>query len=225
MTRQTNARIAGVTFLFYIAAGITNMVLHNAATGGDGTAAKLASVAAHTTELGLSIVLDLLCCFSALVLAVTLYAITRDEDRDLAMMGLVSRLGEGVIAAANLPKTLALLWLVTAGASAGAPDAATTNALGAFLLIPVGSSVVCATFFAVGSTFFSVLFLRGRMIPPALAWLGLIASLLLVLTLPVQLAGFLTGPVTWYVWMPMLVFEVTLAFWLIVKGVAEKKVS
>ena len=33
-------------------------------------------------------------------------------------------------------------------------------------------------------------------------------------------AGFIKGPITGYMWMPMLVFEVALALWLIVKGVA-----
>jgi len=33
------------------------------------------------------------------------------------------------------------------------------------------------------------------------------------------MAGFLSGPVTSYVWLPMLAFEVPLAFWLMIKGV------
>jgi hypothetical protein len=219
MTRTTNARIIGFTFLFYIAAGIANMVLFNRATSGEGTSAKLANIVQHTSALGVSLVLDLLCCLSAVVLAVSLYAVTRDEDRDLAMLGLACRLGEGVIGAANLPKTLGLLWLATAGAGAGGPDAATAEALGAFLLIPAGSSGISAVFFAVGSTLFSYLLLRGRMIPIALARLGVFASALLVLWLPLQLAGFLNE--NWYVWMPMLVFEITLAVWLLTKGLAS----
>lgn len=64
------------------------------------------------------------------------------------------------------------------------------------------------------------------MIPVALAWLGVIASAFLVALLPLQIAGFFggpgawTSPVTWAVWLPMLVFELVLAAWLIVKGVA-----
>ena len=218
--RQFHARVAGFTFLFYIAAGISNMILFSRATAGEGTAAKLASIAAHTPEMGASIILDLLCCFSALVLAVSLYAITRDEGRSLAMMGFACRLGEGVIGAAGLPKTLGLLWLATAGADG--PDAATVNTLGTFLLIPAGSSTLSATFFAVGSTVFSYLLLRGRMVPVALAWLGVVASAVLVVELPLQLARFLEGPVTSYIWIPMAVFEIALAFWLLIKGVAPR---
>jgi Domain of unknown function (DUF4386) len=217
MTRTTNARIAGFTFLFYIAAGMAGMGLFGRSAGGEGIAAQLASIAAHATAVRVTVVLDLLQCFSALVLAVTLYAITREEDRDLAMLALTCRLGEGLLGAVGIPSTLGLLWLAT-GAGAGAPDPAAAHALGAFLL--QGNVALTATFFAVGSALFSYLFLRGRMIPVALAWLGVVASVLLVVGLPLQLAGFLRGPLTSFMWLPMLAFEVPLAFWLLVKGVA-----
>ena len=164
MTLRTNARIAGFTFLIYIAAGIASLAL---------------SGRTHATD-----VLSLLTSFSALVLGATLYAITREQDPDLAMLGLTCRVVEA---------------------------------------IPGNDGAI---FFAVGSTIFSWLLLRGRMIPAALAWLGVFASVLLVVILPLQRAGLFGGPmswsasVTWLVWLPALVFEVTLSLWLIVKGVA-----
>ena len=45
MTRRTNARIAGFTFLLYISAGIVGNVLFGRATSGEGIAAKLAGIA------------------------------------------------------------------------------------------------------------------------------------------------------------------------------------
>jgi len=217
MTRTTNARIAGFTFLFYIAIGITGMLLFSRAASGEGIAAKLAGIAEHASDVRITVVLDLLQCFSAVVLAVTLYAITREQDPDLAMLALTCRVGEGVIAAAGIPSTLGLLWLATA-TGASAPDPAEAHAIGAFLLR--GNMALTATFFAVGSTLFSYLLLRGRMIPVPLAWLGVIASVLLVVGLPLQLAGFLHGPVTSLMWLPMLAFEVPLALWLLIRGVA-----
>ena len=83
MTRTTNARIAGFTFLLYIAAGVTGMVLFGRAASGEGIAAKLVSIGQHATDVRVSVVLSLLTCFAALVLAVTLYGITRDEDHSL----------------------------------------------------------------------------------------------------------------------------------------------
>jgi hypothetical protein len=219
MTRTTNARIAGFTFLLYIAAGIAGMVLLGRATKGEGIAAKLASIAQHTMDVRVAIVLVLLTCFAALVLAVTLYRITRDEDPDLAMLALTCRVGEGVLGAIFILATLGLLWLGTA-AGAIAPDATAANALGAFLFKVQGwNTIISATFFAVGSALFSYLFLRGRMIPVALSWLGVVASVLLVLGLPLQIIGILGGLIGGLIWLPMLVFEVTLALWLLIKGV------
>jgi hypothetical protein len=217
MTRTTNARIAGFTFLFYIAVAFPSMVLFDRATRGAGIAAKLAGLAQHATDVHVAVVLSLAGCFSALVLAVTLYAITRDEDRDLAMLGLTCRLAEGVTGAVSIPATLGLLWLATA-TGANAPDPAPAQALAAFLLRP--TPLDGATFFAVGSTLFSWLLLRGRMIPVALAWLGVGASVLLVVGLPLQLAGVLHGPVTQLIWLPMAAFEIPLGLWLLIKGVA-----
>jgi hypothetical protein len=58
------------------------------------------------------------------------------------------------------------------------------------------------------------------MVPVPLAWLGIVASVLVVIGLPVQFVGFFGGLVGWLMWMPLLVFEVTLALWFLIKGVA-----
>lgn len=218
MTRTTNARIAGFTFLIYIAAGITSMVLSTRATTGDGVTAQLATIAQHALDVRLTILLGLLMNLSALVLAVTLYSITREQDRDLAMLAMTCRVAEG-IAGMDVSGTLGLLWLATPTAAAPI-DSGGASALAAFFLKMNETMGPSATFFAVGSTLFSWLLLRGRMIPVALAWLGVLASILLVVCLPLQLAGLLGAPVTSFMWIPMLLFEVPLGLWLIFKGVA-----
>ena len=220
MTRRANATIAGFTFLVYIAAGITRMVLFARATSGEGVAAQLATIAQHATDVRFTVLLNLLMNLSALVLAVTLYVITRDQDRDLALLAMTCRVAEG-IAGMDVSVTLGLLWLATE-TEAAALDPGAASALGAFFLKMAKTMGASATFFAVGSTIFSWLLLRGRMIPLALAWGGVLASVLLVVCLPLQLAGLLSGPVTSFQWLPMLLFEVVLALWLIIKGVAAR---
>ena len=219
MTRRTNARIAGFTLLFYIAVGVAGMILSGRASGAGGIAERLASMVQHETEVRVSAVLGLLTGFVALTLGMALYAITREQDRDLAMLALTCRVGEGVMAGISMPLTLGLLSLGTADA-ANTPDAAAANVLGSFVLtVRRWNPIVAATFFAVGSALFSWLLLRGRMIPVALAWLGVLASVLLVVALPLQLAGLLRGPVTQLMWIPMAAFEIPLGLWLIVRGV------
>lgn len=161
MPFMTNARIAGFAFLFYIAAGIGSMA---------------AARVPHAGEA-----LGLFTSLSAVVLGVTLYAITRGAGRDIALLGLACRIVE-----------------------AGPGD-------GSF-------------FFAVASMAFAWLLLRGQMVPPALAWLGIMASILLVAIIPLQQFGLFGGPMnwssmaTWIAWLPMLVYEVSLGLWLLIKG-------
>ena len=160
------SRVAGITFLFYIIAGITSMALGSQAQAAD--------------------LLSLLRSFSALVLGVTLYALTRGQGPVLALFALTCRVAEA---------------------------------------IQYGESAI---YFSVGSLIFSWLLLRGRLIPVMLAWLGVIASALLVIIQPLQLVGWFGGSmswgssITWLVWLPMLIFEVALALWLIVKGIHLK---
>lgn len=220
MTRTTNARIAGFTFLFYIAVGITQLVLEAPARGND-TAAKLALIAQHASRARVNILLGLIIGVTAITLAVALYGLTRDEDRDIAVLALCCRVGEGMLASIGTMASLGLLWLATGGAGSTAPDAAAANALGGFLLeLGRWNTTIAATLFAVGSTLFSWLLLRGRVIPILLAWLGVIASVLLVVLLPLQLVGVLNGLVAQLMWLPMAAFEIPLAFWLLIKGVS-----
>ena len=213
MTRRNSARLAGFAYLFYIAVAFPSMVLMSRATGGDGMAAKLASVAQHAADVHLVAVLSLLSSCCALALAVSLWSITRGQDPDLAMLGLTCRVAEGITGAVSIPASLGLLWLAT-----NAPDPASAQALGGFVL--QDSPLVAASFFALGSLLFSWLLLRGRMIPVALAWLGVVASILIVVGLPLQLGGLLRGAVTQLMWLPMAAYEIPLGFWLVFKGVA-----
>ena len=65
MTRTTNARIAGFTYLFYAAIGVCIELLMHQARGVDGdAAAKLARIGQYATNVRLAILIVLLECFS-----------------------------------------------------------------------------------------------------------------------------------------------------------------
>jgi hypothetical protein len=219
-SRQLCAKLAGFTILFYIVIGLAVEALSSRATSAEGTAAILIRIAEHESDMRVIILLKLLESFSAVVLAVSLYGITRDESHELAMLALVCRVCEGVLSALGIQRTLGLLWLATAGAGAGSPDATTVKTLGDFLLMPAQGAMISAPFFAVGSMIFAYLLLRGRIVPVPLAGFGVLASVLLVVGVPMQLAGFFSGPLTWYMWLPMLAFLIPLGLWLLIKGAA-----
>ena len=217
MTRRTNARLAGAMFLLYIATAFPLTIMAGRAAAGDGVAAKLASIAAHAPLMRITIVLSWVVSVEALLLAVALYGLTRDVDRDLALLGFTFRATEGVLNAITFTG-MGQLWLATGGVTA-APES--VQALGAmFFKVETWQFLTSATLFALGSTVFSWLLLRSRAIPVSLAWLGVVASVLLVVVLPARLVGAVGSPITEIVWLPMLVFELVLGVWLLVKGAA-----
>lgn len=75
-SRRIYARVAGFTFIFYIAAGITSLTLSG-----------------ETQATG---VLTLFQNFSALVLGVMLFALTREQEPAIAMLALTCRVVEAV---------------------------------------------------------------------------------------------------------------------------------
>ena len=195
------------------------LVLLTNATNAEGTDATLTQIAAHASNVRIAIVLSLISSFCALVLAVTLYGITRDEDPDIAMIGMMCRVGEGFVGAIAILPILGLLWLATGNGQTTTDSGA--KPLAALLLqVSDWSTPIAALFFAVGSTLFAYLFLRGRIVPVALAWLGLLGSVLIVITLPLQLVGLMSPRLATMMWYPLLPYEVILALWLIFKGAA-----
>ena len=208
MTRTRSARLAGFMFLFYIATALPSMVLFGSATSGATTSEKLANVAQHQGKMRAAAVLQLITIADAILLGVALFAITRDVDRDLAVMALAFRVVEGGINAIPTIGTLALL---------SAPDAAIAALL---LKLPVWTNSAGAFAFSIGSTIFAWLFIRGRSIPAWLAWLGFIGSVILVIGLPLEMARLLAPPLNQVMWIPIALFEVILGFWLLIKGVA-----
>lgn len=222
MTRRMNARLAGIAYLLYIAAAFPAMVISRRATAGADVAARLANMAQHAFDVRLAAVLTLIGCFCALVLAVTLYAVTRVQDRDLAMIALTCRVAEGVTGGTGIAATLALLSVVAAPGRTPA-DAPALQTLASFIF--ADTVFVAATFFAVGSTIFSWLLLQGRMVPTWLAWVGVVGSALAAVAMPLQALGVLSDATAQLTWAPVGVFEIFVALWFIIKGVREPEVA
>jgi hypothetical protein len=132
---------------------------------------------------------------SAVILALTLFVVGRVEQPVVAALGMVFRLAEGTLGSALHLTGITL----------------------------TRATLIDATLFAIGSTFFCWLLLRGRMLPRALAWTGLVASVILVIGLPLELGGLLGAPLTMLMWIPMLAFEVPAGLWLLAKGVPPSR--
>jgi len=137
-------------------------------------------------------------------------------DEDLALLGLVFRVGEGLTGAMANHTTLQILWLASSGAAFAASPAAVATLGACSFSAPEGGTH--AIFFAMGSTLFSCLLLRGRTVPVALAWFGVAASILIAVALPLEYAGFISGGRVTWLSIAMALNEVPLGLWLIIRG-------
>jgi hypothetical protein len=207
--------MAGTMYLAYIALAFPSMILYGRATRGTTIDMRLAQLAAHAAEMRIATILTVSTALVAITLAVGLYGITRDHDHELAVVALCCRVGEGVI---NAIAAVGMLALLSIAASTELLEPAATRGAAA-VLMRQNWGMVGALLFACGSTVFSWLMLRGRVIPTRLAWLGVIASVILVIGLPMQIGGILRGSISQLMWIPMAAFEIPVGIWLIVKGV------
>ncbi len=221
MTMRANARLAGAMFLAYIATGLFQMAVFSDLTSmSAGASEALARLAAHPAAARTNALLTLLTGFEAIALGAALYALTRSVDADIARIAFACRVAEGVVNATSAGHAMTTLSAAMAAVASSGADKGVATAIGAQLLRGSGTFIVSALSFSVGSTLFAWLFLRARTIPHWLARLGVFASLLLVVALPLQSFGIGQGTAGVLIWMPMLVFEVALALLLLFRGVS-----
>lgn len=208
MTVKASSRLAGFMFLFYIAMALLPGLLLKPITSPEGTAAKLAAMAAHPTLTRSGALFSLINMANALLLGAALYALTRAFDRDLALIALLFRVAEGILSPVSAFTRRVLLSIATEPV----PDLP----LATVVLKTQGFAFLLgSTCFAAGSTVFAFLFLRSRSIPVWLAWLGFIGSLLILIGLPLQILALLPAPLDSVMWIPIAFFEVIFAIWLL----------
>ncbi len=217
MTQRTEAKVAGVAYLSYIVFALSSVVLSGKAIAGADTPQILSTLVRMLPAARATVLLDLLQIICALVLAATLYRLSKAVDATLALLAMLFRLGEGLLAFLPLLDKLELMGLATGYGGRCAENPACLALANELLKRPDnGLDEFC---FVVGGFLFAYLFLAGRLIPRWLAWIGVITIGLQVICVPLQIAGMIPGSIVTWLWIAILPYEIPLAFWLILKGV------
>lgn len=220
-SQRTAARVAGVAYLFAMALAI----FAESYVGGriivPGNAAETArNVMAHEQLFRFGIASALIIVVSDVILIAALYAILKRVNEHLALPAAFLRLmGTALYAVAALKYVDALRIL----GGDGYLQVLGVEQLQALARLSVGSYSaglgVAFVFLGLGSTVYCYLWVKSKYIPNALAVLGVVASFLLA-------AGsftFILFPRVWAMifpayMMPLGLFEVTMGFWLLFKG-------
>ncbi|HVS16514.1 MAG TPA: DUF4386 domain-containing protein [Thermoanaerobaculia bacterium] len=216
MTRAGVARVAGVTFLLYIAVKVSSSILFEGSLGSGGAGSRLASVAVHASNLRVATVLALASCVCALVLGVSLYFYTRSSHAELSIFVLICRTAEAVLNGVYALGIIALVFIATASTQASQETDAT-------LVMAIARStrhatLVMAFFLALGTGAFAWVLLRARLAPRYLAALGLLGSVPPIIGMPLQIVGALRGFPTQVLWILLFLFEIALGIWLLTSG-------
>ncbi len=219
MTQRAEARLAGISYLSYIVFAMSSSILFDKATAGADIPQTLSALARMMGTARVTVLLDLLQIVCALVLSVTLYRLVKAVDPTIALLAMLFRVGEGLLGCLPLLSKLELVQLATSR-TVGSASEPSFVARGSQLLHRP-DQVFSEFCFVVGGFLFAYLFLRGRLIPRRLAWIGVITIGAQMLIVPLHIASIVPGSVVNWLWFPILLYEVPLGLWLIAKGTAK----
>jgi hypothetical protein len=187
------------------------------------------NIAAHEQLFRIGIAADMLMFAGNIALVVALYVIFRPINRNLVLLAVFWWLVECSVAAATLGIDFAAVLSLSGSNFLPTLNTGHMQSLTRLLIsLDAGGNRVAALFFGLGSTLFCYLWFKSRYIPRLLAALGILASLVPAFVplstivfssladLPLRRAR--TG-------IPIVIFEVILGFWLLIKGIQEPTIK
>jgi hypothetical protein len=218
MTHRTAARVVGILFLtatvpFSLAVILLEPIL--------GAPDYLTQVSADRVRVGTGALLELCNHVSVVGIAVVIYPILRQFSERVALGYVAARSIEAVLFSMGTMDLLALVELSREYAAAGSPAATHFQTLGDLLLAghDWNKATLAFTVFGVGALMLNGQLLRARLVPRWLSVLGLAGAASILGARIVQMVGFeLSSTAVTALDAPIMLQEVILAVWLLVKG-------
>jgi hypothetical protein len=212
------SRICGVLYIVTVLAFLlSNLIFKEQLVDAGDVAGTFARVAANSLRFRLGISIDFLAMVGVMALALTLYVILRPFNPYLALLALGWRIGEVVLQAGGKVPDYILLTLSQSGS--GTVD-----------LVPLGQMLIAGStralwlsfvFLSIGSLANNYLFYKSRLIPAGLAVYGLIATALYAAGSLAALVVDLPESANMPLMLPLVLFELTLGFYLTISGARE----
>jgi hypothetical protein len=179
----------------------------------------LAIVSENGTLVVFGVLLELTNCIAVVGIAVTIYPIFRRHN-EAAAMGYVSfRIIEAALLVVAALSPLVVLTLSQEYITAGAADAASFQSMGTVLINARAhlAGVMLTTFFSLGALLLYYFLYQTKLVPRWLSVWGLIAAVLVLTWNLLEAFGFSISAGLIF-GLPIILNEITLGIWLIVKG-------
>ena len=226
MSPQRYARTCGALYLYIIVAGIfAELFVRSRLIVSTDAVATARNILAHETLFRIGFSGELLHLSFDVGVAMILYVLFRPVDRSIALLAAFMRLAcDIVLAVASLSHFAALRLLADAGyLKTFAPEQLQTLALVA-LKLHGDAYAISLVFFGFACLSLGYLIVRFRFFPKTIGVLMVVAGICYLID---SFAHFLVptraGALFSFLFVPMFVAELSLALWLLVKGVDAAK--
>ncbi|MFC4776014.1 DUF4386 domain-containing protein [Paenibacillus sp. GCM10023252] len=216
---STAARTTGVLFILATVSAIAGLVLYDPILQGPD---YLSTGAAHANQILLGTVLELVLIASAIGTAITMYPYLRTYNEILALGHVCFRFLEAVVILIGMISVLSLLSLSVQFTATAAPEPASFVTLGHVLravhdwTFMLGPNILLG----INTMFFCYILYRSKLVPRPLSILGMTGAALVSAAGLFEMFGVFSQISAWGVLMalPVALFEMILAGWLIVRG-------
>lgn len=215
-TQRKAAIIIGVLFLTAIVTSIGGGIwLETILTAPD----SLTTIAGNESQVVMGVLIELINCLAVIGIAMLLYPIFKQLNETLAIGYVGFRLTEAIILVFAALSPLVLITLSQEYGTAGAADAPYFQSLAAILLSARSylTSLLVTVFFSLSALVLYYLSYQSRLIPRFISVWGFIAVLLVFAWNLLEAFGISTSAGIIF-GLPMILNEVFLGIWLIVKG-------
>jgi hypothetical protein len=219
--QRTAAKVAALAYLIPVAFVVTaNFGLRGPLFVRGDTAETIRRIAASESLFRLSVAFDLVYCVGVVVLLAALYVVLGPVNRHLAQLASVLKLVYAVTAVLMALSFQTIVRLVTDPAYQALPPKALQALVRINSAAPAQQYYVGLAFWSLSATVFGWLWLKSRYIPAALAVVGIVSAAWCVLcTFAYIINPAFAGVVNlWWFDTPFALFDVTLSFWLLFKG-------
>jgi len=221
-TQRTAARVAGLAYLVAMAIVVTgNFALRGRLLVAGDPAATMRNIAGAERLFRASLAFDLSYCVGVVVVVAALYVVLRPASRHLALLAALCRFVFALLWVLVALVLLAVLLLSTDADVGRKLGSEPSQALVRLLMRGTGDLYYGGLlFWSLGATICSWLWLRSRYIPSAVALVGLVSSAWCALcTIWYIVNPAFAGVVNlWWFDSPMVLFELAVSIWLLIKG-------
>jgi hypothetical protein len=220
----SNRKTALIVGFLFITALVSSM-LSGVFIGSIDDPDYLNAVSTNENQLLLGVLFQLILTASVVAIPIIMFPVLKKHKDSLALGYVVARIFEGFFDVVIAMSLLLLLTLSREFVEAGAPAAPHFKTSGALLLaVRDWSSILENIPFCLGALIFYYLLYRLMLVPRWLSVWGLLGAALFLATVPFRMFSLLP-PSALVLAVPLILNELVLALWLIVKGFNSSSIA